>query len=140
MTESREKAREVVGSMLGEKFFQGLEGAASGTAFGAPLAQLAIDFAFAGVWSRPGLDRRARSIATMGMLIALAQPHEFKNHVRAAIANGVTAKEIEELITHSAAYVGLPTAGIAMSAAAEALREMGKISGDTKTSHERGLT
>ena len=140
MSETNTKAREVVTSMLGDKFLQGIESAATAEAFGAPLAQLALDFAFGGVWARPGLDRRSRSLGTMGMLIALGLSHEFKNHVRIAIANGITVKEIEELITHSAAYVGLPLAGIAMSAATEALRDMGKLSGSARTSHERGLT
>jgi 4-carboxymuconolactone decarboxylase len=140
MTDTRKAAREVLVPMLGEPFAAGLEAAADSGAFGAPLAQLAIDYAFAGVWSRPGLDRRSRSIATMAILIAAGQTHELKNHLRAGIANGVTPKEIEELIIHSSAYVGLPTAGIAMQAATEVLRELGKLPASTKTSQERGLT
>jgi alkylhydroperoxidase/carboxymuconolactone decarboxylase family protein YurZ len=140
MTDNRKACREVLGSMLGEQFAAGLETAADSGDFGAPLAQLAIDFAFAGVWSRPGLDRRSRSIATMSILLTTGQTHEFKNHVRAGIANGVTPSEIEELIIHSSAYVGLPTAGIAMQAATEVLRELGKLPTSTKTSQERGLT
>ena len=140
MTDTRKAAREVLVPMLGEPFAAGLEAAADSGAFGAPLAQLALDFAFAGVWSRPGLDRRTRSIATMSILITTGQTHELKNHVRAGIANGVTPKEIEELIIHASAYVGLPTAGIAMQAATEVLRELGKLPAATQTSSERGLT
>ena len=140
MTDTRKAAREVLVPMLGEPFTAGLEAAADSGAFGAPLAQLAIDFAFAGVWSRPGLDRRTRSIATLSILITTGQTHELKNHVRAGIANGVTLKEIEELIIHASAYVGLPTAGIAMQAATEVLRELGKLPAATQTSSERGLT
>lgn len=140
MTDTRKAAREVLVPMLGEPFTAGLEAAADSGAFGAPLAQLAIDFAFAGVWSRPGLDRRTRSIATLSILITTGQTHELKNHVRAGIANGVTPKEIEELIIHASAYVGLPTAGIAMQAATEMLRELGKLPASTQTSSERGLT
>ena len=140
MTDTRKAAREVLVPMLGEPFAAGLEAAADSGAFGAPLAQLALDFAFAGVWSRPGLDRRTRSIATMSILITTGQTHELKNHVRAGIANGVTPKEIEELIIHASAYVGLPTAGIAMQAATEVLRELGKLPAATRTSGERGLT
>jgi 4-carboxymuconolactone decarboxylase len=140
MTDTRKAAREVLVPMLGEPFAAGLEAAADSGDFGAPLAQLAIDFAFAGVWSRPGLDKRARSIACMSILITSGQTHEFKNHVRTGLANGLTPKEIEELIIHSSAYVGLPSAGIAMQAATEVLRELGKLPASTKTSHERGLT
>jgi len=140
MTDTRKAAREVLVPMLGEPFAAGIQAAADSGEFGAPLAQIAIDYAFAGVWSRPGLDRRARSIATMAILVTTGQTHELKNHVRAGIANGVTPKEIEELIIHSSVYVGLPTAGIAMQAATEALRDMGKLPSATKTSQDRGLT
>jgi 4-carboxymuconolactone decarboxylase len=140
MTDTKQAARAVLVPMLGEQFAQGIEAAAASGNFGSPLAQLALDYAFANVWSRPGLDRRSRSIATLSILITTGQSHELKNHVRAAIANGVTAKEIEELIVHAAVYVGLPSAGIAMSAAAEVLREKGLIPATTQTSRERGLT
>jgi 4-carboxymuconolactone decarboxylase len=140
MADTMKAARQVLVPMLGEKFAAGLEAAAASDSFGAPLAQMAIDYAFAGVWSRPGLDRRSRSIATMAILITTGQTHELKNHLRAGLANGVTPKEIEELIIHSSVYVGLPTAGIAMQAATEVLREMGKLPAATQTSHERGLT
>ena len=140
MSDTRNAAREVLVPMLGEPFAAAIQAAADGGEFGAPLAQLALDFAFAGVWARPGLDRRSRSIATLAILITTGQTHELKNHVRAGLANGVTPKEIEELIIHSSAYVGLPSAGIAMQAATEVLRELGKLPTSTKTSHERGLT
>jgi alkylhydroperoxidase/carboxymuconolactone decarboxylase family protein YurZ len=35
------------------------------------------------VWTRPGLDRHARSLITPGMLIALNRADEFRMHVRA---------------------------------------------------------
>jgi 4-carboxymuconolactone decarboxylase len=138
MAEHNRAARDVLIPMLGEAFADGIEAAASSGQFGAPLAQLALDYAFAGVWSRPGLDRRARSIATMALMVATGQAREFKNHVRAGLANGLTPREIEELILHCAVYVGLPSAGIAMQAALEVLRERG-LAADGQTAEERGL-
>ena len=62
------------------------------------------------VWSRPGLPRRIRSILNIGMLIALGQPVELKLHMRAALNNGITRKEIAEAVLHSAVYCGIPRA------------------------------
>jgi 4-carboxymuconolactone decarboxylase len=138
MNEMPHSARELLNSMLGEPFTKGLESAAKG-GFGAPLAEIAINYAFTEVWNRPGLDRRSRSIMTLGILLAMGLPNEFKNHVRAALANGLTPKEIEELIVHASVYVGLPRAGEAMQAATTVLREKGLIAADTKTAEERGI-
>ena len=132
-------ARELLTSMLGEPFAQGLAAAAEKDGFGSSLARLAVDFAFNDVWNRPGLDRRSRSIMTMGMLLAMGLPNEFKNHVRAGLGNGLTPQEIEELIVHASVYVGLPLAGEAMQAATAVLREKGLIGTEVKTAQERGI-
>lgn len=60
------------------------------------------------VWSRPGLDRRTRSLLNLAMLTALNRPHEFSVHVRGALNNGVTEAEIQETLLQTAAYCGAP--------------------------------
>jgi 4-carboxymuconolactone decarboxylase len=62
------------------------------------------------VWSRPGLDRRTRSLLNLAMLTALNRPHEFSVHVRGALRNGVTVEEIQETLLQTAAYCGAPAA------------------------------
>jgi 4-carboxymuconolactone decarboxylase len=131
-------ARDLLTSMLGEPFATGIEAAAQ-SGYGAPLAELAINYAFTDVWNRPGLDRRSRSIMTLGMLLALGLSRELKNHIRAGLANGLTPKEIEELFVHASVYVGLPLAGEAMQAATAVMREKGLLDPGTKTAEERGL-
>jgi 3-oxoadipate enol-lactonase/4-carboxymuconolactone decarboxylase len=69
--------------------------------------------AWGDIWSRPGLDRRARSIAVLSSLIALGHHDEFVMHVRAALRNGVTRDEIIEVILQSAIYAGVPAANTA---------------------------
>jgi 4-carboxymuconolactone decarboxylase len=131
-------ARELLESMLGKPFADAIERTAQG-GFGASMAQLAVNYAFTDVWNRPGLDRRARSLVTLGILLALHLPNEFKNHVRAGVANGLTPEEIEEICLHASIYVGLPLAGEALQAAVLALREKGLIDSATTTSTERGM-
>lgn len=79
--------------------------------------------AWGDVWSRPGLDRRSRSIAVLTSLIAHGHHDELAMHVRAAIRNGLTAAEIGEVILQSAIYSGVPAANSAFRVAEEALRE-----------------
>jgi 4-carboxymuconolactone decarboxylase len=67
------------------------------------------------LWKRPDLSPRDRSIVTLAVLIARNQTHEMRNYLTLALDNGVTPKEISEIITHLAFYSGW---GNATSAAA----------------------
>ena len=75
--------------------------------------------AWGDVWSRPGLDRRARSIAVLSSLIALGHHEELAMHFRAALRNGLTIDEVKEVILQSAVYAGVPAANTAFRIAAE---------------------
>ena len=75
-----------------------------------PFQELATEFAWGSVWTRPGLTLRERSLATLSMCIALNRPAEIKIHLRGAIRNGVTRAELRELILHSFLYCGGPAA------------------------------
>lgn len=84
------------------------------------LAGMSLDFVFGKVWCRDGLDRKQRSLVTIGVLIALRQTEELKNHFQLAIRNGLTIKEIDEAVVQTAPYAGFPAAW----AAALALKEL----------------
>ncbi|MDO7836343.1 carboxymuconolactone decarboxylase family protein [Sphingobium sp. HBC34] len=75
-------------------------------------------------WSRPGLDRRSRSLLTIGALVGMRQPNELKNHVKIGVANSLSAKEIEEALIQLSTYVGFPAIATAITAAQEALQEI----------------
>lgn len=70
-------------------------------------------YAWGEIWTRPGLTRHARSLITIGMLIALNREAELKMHLRAAFNNGVSRDEIKELLMHAALYCGLPASNAA---------------------------
>ena len=82
-------------------------------------------FAWGDVWSRPGLDRRTRSIVTLTALTALRAENEIAMHVRAAITNGLTPQEIAEVLLHTGVYAGVPAANAAFAIAQRTLAEMG---------------
>jgi 4-carboxymuconolactone decarboxylase len=92
---------------------------ANRTAFNEDFQDFISRYAWGEVWSRPGLDRRTRSLVTLAMLIALNREAELKMHLNAAANCGVTREEIKELLLHSGLYCGLPAANSAYHLAAE---------------------
>jgi 4-carboxymuconolactone decarboxylase len=117
----------VAEEMMGGDIAAAIKASVGSRRFGARLGELAADYVFGGLWARPGLDRRSRSLVTLGILIALRQPEELKVHVGAAIRNGCTVQEIEEAIYQATAYAGFPAAVQAAAVAGEVLRAQGLI-------------
>jgi 4-carboxymuconolactone decarboxylase len=78
-------------------------------------------------WTRPGLDRKTRSLLNLAMLTALNRAPEIKLHVRGALANGVTVDEIKETLLHATIYCGIPAGLDAFKAANEVLVEAGAV-------------
>lgn len=85
--------------------------------FAGELGDLAMSYAYGSLWTRPGLDRRERSLITLGALIALRASEELEFHFPIALHNGVTIQELEEVIYHLTAYVGFPAATAARTVA-----------------------
>jgi 4-carboxymuconolactone decarboxylase len=80
-------------------------------------------YAWGEIWARPGLDRRTRSCVTLAMLVALGRDEELAMHVRAAVRNGLTTDEIEEVLLQTAIYCGVPAANSAFAIARRVLDE-----------------
>lgn len=77
------------------------------------------------LWQRPQLSPRDRSIVTVSVLIARNQTIEMPFHFRRALDNGVTPKEISEIITHLAFYSGWGNANSAVAIVKEVFAERG---------------
>ena len=78
------------------------------------------------IWTRPGLDRRSRSLITLTALVARGHHEELAMHVRAARTNGLTVDEIKEVLLQTAIYCGVPDANTAFRIAQRVLAEMGE--------------
>jgi 4-carboxymuconolactone decarboxylase len=91
------------------------------TDFNRPLEDVVTRYCFGETWSRPGLDRRTRSLVTLAALTALCRPNQIKVHVAGALANGCSVEEIRETLLHTMVYAGIPCGVEAFQAAAEAL-------------------
>ena len=67
-------------------------------------------YAWGDVWTRPGLEKKTRSLLNLAMLAALNRESEFKLHVKGALNNGVTSEDIKEVLFQVSIYAGVPAA------------------------------
>ncbi|MEV1066255.1 4-carboxymuconolactone decarboxylase [Streptomyces sp. NPDC050263] len=97
------------------------------TEFSRPMQELVTEYCWGAVWSRPGLERRTRSLVNLAMLTALGRNHELSVHVKGALTNGVTTEEIQEVLLQTAIYVGVPAALESFRVAEQVI---GEVNGD----------
>jgi 4-carboxymuconolactone decarboxylase len=69
--------------------------------FARPIQEYVTEFCWGGIWSRDGLEHAERSLVNIGILTALNRSHELGVHVRGAIRNGVTVKQVQEVLLQS---------------------------------------
>ena len=97
--------------------------AAATTPLTAPFQDFITRYAWGEVWSRPGLTRQERSIVTLTVLAALQHEEELAMHVKAALRNGLTEAQIQEVLLQVGVYAGVPIANRAFATAKRALAE-----------------
>ncbi len=78
-----------------------------------------------GLWKRPGLSPRDRSVVTTAALIARMQTVEMPFHFGLALDNGVKPSELSETVTHLAFYSGWPNALAAVAMAKDVFQQRG---------------
>jgi 3-oxoadipate enol-lactonase / 4-carboxymuconolactone decarboxylase len=96
---------------------------AATTDFTRDFQQLITEYAWGTIWTRPGLDRRSRSMITLTALVARGHHEELAMHVRAARRNGLSVDEIKEVLLQIAIYCGVPDANTAFRIAQAALAD-----------------
>ena len=96
---------------------------AATTSFTRDFQELITEYAWGSIWTRPGLDRRSRSLITLTALVARGHHEELAMHLRAARTNGLTDDEIKELLLQTAIYCGVPDANTAFRIAQQVLAE-----------------
>jgi 4-carboxymuconolactone decarboxylase len=101
-------------------FGPGIESALKGLAAASPdLARCLVEFPFAEVYTRPGLDLKTREMLTVAALTVLGYAQaELRDHIRGALNVGCTRDEILEIILQMAVYAGFPAALEAVKTAA----------------------
>jgi 4-carboxymuconolactone decarboxylase len=94
------------------------------TDFSRPMQELVTEYCWGEIWTRPGLDRKTRSLLNIVMLTALNRMHELTVHVRGAVTNGATDEEIQEALLQTAVYCGVPAALESFRVAEQVLKEV----------------
>ncbi len=87
-------------------------------------------YAWGEVWTRPGLDRRTRSVIALTVLTARGHLDELALHVRAALRNGLAPGDIKEVLIQTAVYSGVPAANSAFAVARRVIAEETRLPGD----------
>jgi 3-oxoadipate enol-lactonase/4-carboxymuconolactone decarboxylase len=93
------------------------------TDFTREFQQLITEYAWGSIWTRPGLDRRSRSMIALTALVARGHHEELAMHVRAARRNGLSVNEIKEVLLQTAIYCGVPDANTAFRIAQAVLAD-----------------
>jgi 4-carboxymuconolactone decarboxylase len=105
------------------------------TPFTAPFQDLITRYAWGDIWSRPGLSRAERSLVTLAVLTALQHEGELAMHVKAALRNGLTPEQIQEVLLQVTIYAGVPTGNRAFAVAQRVLDDVRNETGtDAETS------
>ncbi|WP_307873278.1 bifunctional 3-oxoadipate enol-lactonase/4-carboxymuconolactone decarboxylase PcaDC [Paractinoplanes tereljensis] len=121
LAQTRDAGMQVRRAVLGDAHVD--RAVAGTTEFTRDFQELITAYAWGEIWTRPGLDRRSRSMITMTALVALGHHEELAMHVRAARTNGLSADEIKEVLLQTAIYCGVPAANTAFRIAQRVLEE-----------------
>jgi len=127
MTERRKKAFAILGNMLPPKIFDQVADDDKAKRFAGDIAELALNGVFEPLWTDERIDLRTRSLITVSILVALRAEEELAIHVPAAIRNGATLSDIEQVIYQATGYAGFPAANAARNVAIKALSAAGML-------------
>ena len=115
MTDAHENGRKGRREVLGDAYVDAA--VEKTTPLTADFQDFITRYAWGEVWTRPGLDRRTRSVVTLTALMARGHLEELGTHVEGALRNGLTEDEIKEVLLQGAIYCGVPAANSAFAVA-----------------------
>lgn len=124
--------REVVGDAYVDRAL-----AKGSSEFGRAGQEIVTEFCWGYAWTRPGLERRDRSLLNIGMLMALNRQPELAVHVRGARNNGLSELEIREAIIHATTYCGVPAGVDAFKTAEAVFNDMAEKGEKTRELHQK---
>ncbi len=124
-SEMFEKGLDVRRAVLGASYVDG--SLAKADDFMMEFQRITTEWCWGYAWTRPGLERKTRSLLNLAMLTALGKTPEIKLHVKGALANGVSVDEIKEVLLHATVYCGIPAGLDAFKAAHEVLVAEGAL-------------
>ncbi|GAA0308516.1 4-carboxymuconolactone decarboxylase [Gracilibacillus halotolerans] len=88
------------------------------------LSRYVVEFAFADIYSRPGIDNKQKVLTTITALVAQGKP-QIEMHIKTGLSVGLKPEEIVGCIVHLIPYVGFPSVLNALKAAQKIFKEQG---------------
>lgn len=122
-----ERGRRIRREVLGDAHVDAAD--AARTELDGDFQDFLTETAWGGVWDRPGIDRRTRSLVTIAVLAALGREEELRMHLRATRNTGASVDEVRETLFHVALYAGIPAGHAAFALAEEELGVIGESDG-----------
>lgn len=98
-----EMRREVAGSAYVDKALE------NATPFSQAMQEYVTESCWGSIWTRPGLEKKTRSLLNIAMLCCQNRSTELATHIRGALNNGATEIEIRETLLQVACYNGMPS-------------------------------
>jgi len=86
---------------------------------------IVTELAWGLAWDGAALDKKTKSVLSVGILAALGRFEEVEIYTKGALATGVSVNELKDVLTHVAVYCGTPTGRQAFLAAHKALQSAG---------------
>jgi 4-carboxymuconolactone decarboxylase len=122
-SETYRKGAEVRKRLLGDDWVE----RQGRTTYADPVMKTFIDVTtesvFGTLWTRPGLDLKTRTLICVISDAATAHEAELAIHLRMALRQGWTERELTEALLHLLGYVGAPAARDAMLVASRVFGE-----------------
>ena len=91
--------------------------------FGKPLQHIINAYAYGDVWQRPSLPPAVKSLVMVAMMGAAGYNNELRAHLKGALKNGCSTKQIQDVLLLVTMYCGIPAANEAHRIAADVLNE-----------------
>ncbi len=123
-SQARKQGLKLIEEMLGQERAEQIRQA--WTALSPDFERYVVEFLAGEVWSRPGLDRKIKSLCTIAALAALGRPQGLELNIRMALRNGATQQEIIETLLHIAPYAGFPACWEGLTIAYKVFNEEGE--------------
>jgi len=127
MTDRFDEGLRVRREVLGDEYVD--RNLASSDEFMMTFQHLVTEIAWGTAWTGSALDRKTKSLLSLGILGALGRYEELAIYTKGALASGATVDEIREVLVHLTAYCGTPAGRQAFQAAHEALLSVGALPG-----------
>jgi len=95
--------------------------------FAPELDYMILENVYFDLWARTEvLDRRTRSVVTLGLIMGLGNHEALAAHVPIALRNGLTVPELEEFVYQASTYLGYVSGASIRATIAKALKDLAK--------------